>query len=465
MTADTIDLLLPYQKEYITDSLSSYVKEFVIVEKSRRVGFTFAEACWSVRRRLVLKEHHYFSSADERTSKEFIQYCVLWSRIFNLYLPPGQQIDVSKASSECLEMPNGSKIVAVSSNPRALRGKGGSVTLDEFAFHEDQERLFTAAQAVVQWGGHLHIISTHNGPATFFAELCKRAQNPPTQGFSAGRKIWRHQRVTIYDAVKQGLAKKMPGDHHRFYPDNKKAEEALIESIKATCSSDEAFQQEFCCKPLKLAALISAEEYDAVTMEAVPYELDMTRKYNSLSVGIDVGRVKDLTVVWVIEHGIDPTANSEQLKHVYRTVCILAMRNTDFPTQLERIKAILSHPAIERCLIDMGSVGRQLADDLQAEYGDIVTPVGITGPRKAQLCELLKKYVQYQLISMPPDNEIKEDVCSMSRVATAKGNLSYEGSTTFSHCDYFLGAALACMSAEASGGIAFASKEDHFKAA
>lgn len=460
MSPNPADILLPYQKFHIKDQLSRHIREFVIVEKARRTGVTFAEACWTVRRRLAIKEDHWFSSSDERTSKEFIGYCVQWAKIFNLFLASDCKIDVEGATTESLVMPNGSQITAISSNPKALRGKGGSVTLDEFAFHEKAEELYKAAQACNQWGGHLRIISTHNGPATMFAELCKKASQPVYYGMYRGRTLWRHQKIDIYAAVDQGLAEKVPGDHHSF-PTKEERGKAFIEDVKASSLTEDIFLQEYCCVPLKLQALISPDEYDKLVIGPVPDELDATHNYNRLFVGIDVGRTKDLTVIWVLEEGFDPTAKTESLKRVFRTVCVKAMKNVAFPIQFQAIKSILSHPAVERCLIDMGSVGRQLADDLKEEFGDVVIPVGMTSQRKAILAESLKRYVSYELISLPPDAIVKDDFCSLSRIASKSGNLSYDGQTSESHCDYFWGCGLAIGASQEDASVSFTSLREH----
>lgn len=459
MSMNPADILLPYQKFHIKDRLSKAVREFVIVEKARRTGITFAEACWTIRRRLCLKEDHWFSSADERTAKEFIGYCVQWAKIFNLFIPAEAQINIEGATTESLIMPNGSKIVAVSSNPKALRGKGGSITLDEFAFHEKQEELYKAAQAVNQWGGHLRLISTHNGPATMFAEICKTANKPVTFGNNHGRSNWRHQKIDIYAAVAQGLAEKIPGNHHSLATKEERGA-ALIEDIKANCLTEDIFLQEFCCVPMKLQALISADEYEKLVIGPVPSEINPSHNYNRLFVGIDVGRTKDLTVIWVLEEGFDPSAKTEALKRVFRTVCVKAMKNVPFPVQFQTIKQIVSHPAVERCMIDMGSVGRQLADDLYEQFGDIVMPVGMTSQRKAILAESLKRYVSYELISLPPDEIVKNDFCSLARTASKNGNLSYDGQTTESHCDYFWGCGLAIGAAQEDQSVSFTSLRD-----
>ena len=142
------DIFLPYQRDWVLDE-----DRYKIWCKSRRIGATWAESAWSVRRRLAIKEDHFFVTTDEKTAHEFIRYCKKWAEAFNLMVGESLIDLTSKGTTnDTLVMPNGSRIVALSSAPGALRGKGGSVTLDEFAFHDQAEQLYGAAQAVPTMG-------------------------------------------------------------------------------------------------------------------------------------------------------------------------------------------------------------------------------------------------------------------------------------------------------------------------
>jgi len=77
-----------------------------------------------------------------------------------------------KPSEGRIQYPNGSMIQALSGGADQSRGKTGSLmVLDEFAFQEDQEGVYTAIAPLIQKQAKLIIISTPNGTANTFATL------------------------------------------------------------------------------------------------------------------------------------------------------------------------------------------------------------------------------------------------------------------------------------------------------
>ena len=96
---------------------------------------------------------------------------------------------------------SGHKIVALSSRPSNLRGKQGCAVIDEAAFHDDLPGLLKAALAFTMWGGCVRVISTHNGADSAFNEL--------VNDIRAGRRPYSLHRITLEEAVAQGLYKKI----------------------------------------------------------------------------------------------------------------------------------------------------------------------------------------------------------------------------------------------------------------
>ena len=75
-----------------------------------------------------------------------------------------------------VEFANGRRIHALSSNPRALRGRGGKLVVDEYAHHDQSDELWRAAQAVVPWGHSIRVLSTHNGKGCRFYRMVQDAK-------------------------------------------------------------------------------------------------------------------------------------------------------------------------------------------------------------------------------------------------------------------------------------------------
>jgi phage FluMu gp28-like protein len=96
---------------------------------------------------------------------------------------------------------SGYQVTALSSRPSNLRGKQGRVVIDEAAFHEDFPELMKAALALLMWGGRVHVISTHDGADNPFNKLI--------QDIRAGRKRYSLHRITLDDAIGDGLVERI----------------------------------------------------------------------------------------------------------------------------------------------------------------------------------------------------------------------------------------------------------------
>jgi phage FluMu gp28-like protein len=452
-------LLLPYQLKYLY-SLDRYT----LVEKSVRVGITWVHSMKSVLRRLNLipgvKQgakplDEYFLSATHNTAKEYIRYCRDWADTFNAMLG-SKVVDTKDWTAEVAYFPNGSRITALSSSPKGLVGLQGDITLDEFAFHDEAERIYSAAQTRMlrRQDAQLTLISSHNGYETIFFRLCYDANN--------GRGVFKNHRITIFDAVEQGLAEQIWREKINEYPDLETLRKAFIQSIRDSCLSDEQFRQDYCCEPAKSGTLISPDEYDACAiLENVPERLDHSRNYNDLYLGVDTGRSKDLTSVVTLERGVDPKAPA-YLSNVYRMAQHFTMHDTKFPVQEAAVRDVAQHRCIAGGFIDLGSVGRGLADAIQDETGSLVEGFAFTAPRKAQMAERLRQFVQQQRIAFPKnDPKFRADILSMRKVQMPGGQWKYEGQSGDSHADRFWSASLALEAAESKNGMTLATVESY----
>jgi phage FluMu gp28-like protein len=427
-------VLLPYQKRWVACEAP-----FAVYLKSRRIGISWAEALWSVRRRLTHRIDHLFVSANHNTACEFIRYCGRWCEVLNLAVQ-AEVVDLNGTTTQSIMMPNGARIMALSSNPTALRGQGGDVTLDELAFHPFADEMYTAAQPVRQWGGVLRLISTPAGPETTFSKIVQAAPDNRFEKF----------RTTLLDAVAQGLAERVPGEHQQLPPAERDA--AFIETIKQTCLSDAAFRQEYLCEDISAETIITPAQYDRCILKGfdVPSELDHKKKYGLLYCGVDVARAVggNLTVVWVVERGEDQNA-PEHLRECYRTVALKTMQGMSFPMQTEIISRFLSHPSVHKCCVDATGMGVALSDELVAKFGSRVEPVMLNRNNKSIMVERVARHVYQERVSLPNDQTIKSDLCAMRRVPLTGGGYRYEGSSGDSHCDAYMALSLALEAADA----------------
>ncbi len=194
-------VLLPYQARWCADTTPVRV-----IEKSRRIGITWAEAGDAVLRASKTSgEDVFYIGYNRDMTLEFIEATAEWARDLNaaaeameefLYEDEDQDIQAFR-----IRFASGFKIVALSSRPANLRGKQGHVIIDEAAFHDQIGELLKAALALIMWGGSVSVISTHDGDENPFNELIKDIR--------ADRKPFSLHRITIDDALAEGLYKRI----------------------------------------------------------------------------------------------------------------------------------------------------------------------------------------------------------------------------------------------------------------
>src|SRR6266481_4811730 len=214
-----------------------------IIEKSRQVGITYADAYDSVIKASARSGalDVWVSSRDEVQSKLYLEDCKYWANFLHLAAIDLGEIVLDQKNhytAYVLQFASGRRIYCLSSNPNALAGKRGHVKLDEFALHPDQRMLYRVAKPVTQWGGSLSIISTHRGANTLFNNLI---HDITEHGNPMG---WSLNTVPLQIAVDQGLVEKINAKSG-----SKDSREAFIARLHAQCIDQEQWLQEYCCTP------------------------------------------------------------------------------------------------------------------------------------------------------------------------------------------------------------------------
>lgn len=198
---DVPDVLLPYQQAWVADR--SQVK---VIEKSRRVGISWAEAADDALHAASRSGSDVFYLAyNLDMTRQFIEDCAWWAEWYQLAAGEIEESVLDDDGREIkvfeIRFASGHKIQALSSKPRNLRSKQGRVVFDEFAFHDDPDELLKAALALLIWGGEVRIISTHNGVENAFYRLIEDSR--------AGKRPFSVHRVTFDEAVGQGLYRRI----------------------------------------------------------------------------------------------------------------------------------------------------------------------------------------------------------------------------------------------------------------
>lgn len=423
-------IFLPYQAAWIKDR-----SRLKAMEKARQIGISWSTAYAAVERAAAqgARFDEWVSSRDDIQARLFVEDCKLWGGIANIAARDLGEVvldEDKKASAYVLQFASQRRIHSMSSNPDAQAGKRGSRILDEFALHREQRKMWAIAYPGITWGGSLEVISTHRGSRSFFNSLIKEARyggNP--------KKISLH-RVTLQDALDQGflfkLQQALPADDERQDMD----EAAYFDFVRSGCADAESFAQEYMCEPADDDSkfldfeLITACEYLAHER----WQLDLgTQALGRLYAGVDIGRKKDLTVLWVVEELGDVLYT----RHVQ---CLEKMRKSDQ-------EAIL-WPWFEVCdrvCIDVTGLGIGWVDDAQDRFGEHrIEGVTFTAPVKERLAYATRGAMEDRALRIPDDPQIRADFRKLQKVTTDSGNVRFVAERDADgHADRFWALALA----------------------
>lgn len=245
---------LPYQLQWIEDD-----SRMRLAEKSVRIGWTFCDAFKNVRKRLRYKDRDYlFATKDQQSAIEYLKTCEKMAGLFDFARSivdrgedtmmvqskdAGGKSFVEEVKFGFIKFDTGSRIIAFSANPYAMAVFGGDVGLDEFAKHQNAEKLWETAQGRITWGYDIGVWSAHDGTDTLFYQFSREAQ--------AGKGGWTHYKVTMEDAVDMGLLDKINAMSGKPMT---KAE--FIQDCKNRARLPEIYEQAYNCNPTGSASAI-----------------------------------------------------------------------------------------------------------------------------------------------------------------------------------------------------------------
>jgi phage FluMu gp28-like protein len=427
---NTEAIFLPYQARWIADK-----SRLKLIEKSRQIGLSWSTA-YAMVSRIALqaaRNDEWVSSRDEIQARLFLEDCKLWAGNIDIAARDMGEvaIDEDKHTAYVLRFANNRRIHSMSSNPDAQAGKRGGRVLDEFALHPDPRKLWTIAYPGITWGGSMEVISTHRGSANFFNQLVREVKeggNP--------KKISLHT-VTLQDALDAGflwkLQRSLPADDERQEMD----EAAYFDWVKSGAADEESFLQEYMCQPADDDAAFL--EYDLIAASEYPAGADwQATEGGVLYAGVDIGRKKDLTVLWIVE----------RLGDVLYTRHVEGMQNMRKSDQ-EKVL----WPWFDKCAricIDATGLGIGWVDDAQDRYGKYrVEGVNFSAPVKEALAYPVRGKMEDRRVRIPLDKKIRADLRSVTKQVSAAGNIRFTAERTKDgHADRFWALALAIHAAD-----------------
>jgi len=406
--------LYEYQKRWLEDK-----SRFKIGRFTRQGGKSFIAALDSVLTAAETGVNEIMLSAGERQSKELMEKAKLHTEAMSIAASSIEEdfFEDTKSKQLSIVLPNRARIIGLPANPDTARGFTGNVSLDEFAFHRDSDKIWSALFPTISRGFNLRVISTPQGKQNKFYNLCTNEEN----GYS------KHV-VDIYQAVADGA------------PFN-------IEELRKGIDDEDAWQQEYEVKFLDEATafltyeLISACETDGLLLEIDFEKFDISLLNYPITgpvyIGVDIGRKKDLTVIYVIE----------QLGDVFWTRFIITLKNQKFETQKQLLWQLLEKLKAVRTCVDATGLGMQLAEELVNKFGTYrAEAVTFTLDVKNDLATRTRRICEDRRIRIPISQPLRNDLHSVKKTTTSAGNIRFDAERTKDgHADRFWALALALM--------------------
>ena len=351
------------------------------------------------------------------------------------------------------------RIKVLAANPRTARGFSGDLVLDEFAFHENSQAIWEAAEPILSSNPDFlcRISSTPNGQFNMFYRMV-------TSGLYPVLKTRRS------DAYALGLKIYHPVTREPITPDQ----------ARALALDKHAYDQNY--------ELVFADEnsallnYELIGLAERPDvgvicdqdwsqpALDLMRAaVGKLYAGVDIGRNRDLTVISVIE----------KLGSMYIVRAVLRIENMRLPRQQERLGAVCRMPLFAGCEGDMTGLGLGLIEYAQDQFGQsrirgvnfsttvpTTARIRVEGRKQetvrvteALATELLGVY-EDRRIQHPIDAQMREDLRKPERIVSPGGKVSIAAvRDEAGHADHFWAFALGVDAAANTSAGAITSME------
>ncbi|HUS37356.1 MAG TPA: terminase family protein [Verrucomicrobiae bacterium] len=424
---------------------------------SRQIGKSYTLAAWAVHRllkfpgRLVTILSNSKDNGIE-VNQKVADICDLLGKAF-------EQVDLSEdATYENMRLETRiaisgrvGRIKVLAASPRTARGFSGDLILDEFAFHENSQAIWEAAEPIISSNPDFwcRIASTPNGKYNMFYRLC-------TGGVIPVRKVPRSVACKLGARI--------------FHPVTGK--EISSDEARALAADKAAYDQNYECTfadenmALLTYALISRAEDELVgelcsgdwTPAAI---LRMGKAIGDLFVGVDVGRQRDLTAITVLE----------RVDRLYKLRAQLTLEQMRLPDQQRLLEVVLKMPKFRRACIDMTGLGLGLFEYTQEKFGSRVRGINFASSvpstkriqsegRKAENVKVTEAMATELVgvfedgaIRIPNDAALREDLRKPERITTPGGRVSIAATRTEAgHADRFWSVALAVEAGSSGGG-------------
>lgn len=430
------DVFLPYQ-QLLWQTIDA--NNLTVAEKSRRTGFSWAlgaiSAATAGASRAAGGQDVLYMGYEKEMTREFIDYVADFAKLFELAASEAEEfvfINPDKPEQQIMafrvKFASGFEVVALPSVARALRGKQGLVILDEAAFMDDLAEVLKAALALLIWGGKVVVVSTHDGDTNPFNALVNDVRN--------GRQKGTLLRLTFDEALEQGLYKRICFTRGKVW--SPEAEAAWREEILAIYR-DNADEELHVIPNPSSGVYLSAPLIEVRSVDGIPVlrftgpagmatwpetartahmrdwlEQELLPALVGLDgdeqhvLGGDFGRVRDLTVWWVL--GITRVMNRP-------TRLVVELRDVPFEQQRQALFYVSDRlPRLLAMKLDAGGNGAYLAEVAVQRYGARVTPVQFTEGWYREEMPPMKAAIEDGVMTLPRDRDIHTDLRTLKLI-------------------------------------------------
>lgn len=424
------------------ESFFNSKSKFRIVNKARQIGFSTAiamealyKAIWYPNKTIL------FVSTGDRTSRLLmrgIEQLLNSMDVFEIVTEDGsgtKRLATNKLRVDTTRekvFKNNSRIISLPNNPDNVRGyQATDVYIDEHAFFENPEEIWTAILPALTRGERITINSTPRG---------KLGQ------------YWK-----IWDESIGGL-----NEFERFeFPYSKIRSELSpqivenIEEIRANMSELQ-FLQEYECQFID--ENISMFPYEIIKPcidENVPFAFKH-QTANPIYMGIDFGIQRNSTIIVFFEKTKDGWVLMQPIKEFMGAKRLDVSdpehkHEADFTPILEWIKKSIMVVRPTRVYLDANGMGERLFDELRRDFGALLYPVKANNEMKEKLILTLRILFENQRIKIPDSDLVISQLHDLQKSATPSGKAKYKHSP--GKYDDVVWAMCYALMAEAQSGI------------
>lgn len=458
------DLLLDFWQDAYIRSMA----RFIAVVKSRRVGWSFISAMKGLVKAMDPDRLGYtkqFVSYNEEDALEKISY----AKQFYDSIPDcdaKKKIITDNKSMLCFQDKNGitqSRLISIPCRPP--RGKGGDISLDEFAIYNAkmQKLVYDAALPVISRGGTIEMGSSPLGKIGKFYDILTDKDTYDYERYNIPWWFCRDLCIDVPTAVKVA-------------PDlstEERVETFGTKIIKQIFQNNdyETFRQEYECDfidssesyiPLDLifANTPGKRESDIDLSLCEKMEDEEYWEYNrnidfqaykdldtailnykpeahgeTLFLGFDVGRDHDATAIFLI--GRMPDGKKRDFARI-------ELRNQPFKVQEETILKAYKELPVYRGRMDATGIGKPVFESLHSKLGDRLEGVVFTPEEKEIMAIDVKRGLEQREFLLSNDKEFHRQIHSIKRTSNGGKYFRYDAERNEKgHADSFWAWALA----------------------